>query len=115
MTWWSRLRVVAALLLSAAAVGGSPALASEPQPIVHEDPICAFDGTACVGTIHFVSRGEWLWKIARAEMVRQGASSRDVPAVRRYVAKIYLVNRAVIGHNPNRLRIGARLILPSVR
>jgi nucleoid-associated protein YgaU len=83
--------------------------------VVHEDPVCAFDGTACVGTLHVVARGEWLWKIARAELVRQGHSSRNAADVRAYVAKIYATNRPAIGRDPHRLRTGTRLVLPPAR
>lgn len=79
------------------------------------DPVCALDGRACLGTVHQVKSGEWLWKIARAEMLRQGTSSSSATAVRSYVAKVYRVNAAVIGRDANRLRVGTRLLLPPVR
>jgi nucleoid-associated protein YgaU len=115
VTSWSRLVVVASLLVLLPVGGATPALAEQAQPVVHEDPVCAFDGTACVGTLHVVARGEWLWKIARAELVRQGHSSRNAADVRAYVAKIYATNRPAIGRDPHRLRTGTRLVLPPAR
>ncbi|MCU1671891.1 MAG: hypothetical protein JWN77_4 [Frankiales bacterium] len=91
------------------------AVRAGPGPVVVSDPLCAFDGKACIGRVHRVQRGEWLWKIARAEMARQGLSSRDLGAVRAYANRIYRTNAGVIGADPNRLRAGARLVLPSVR
>jgi nucleoid-associated protein YgaU len=67
------------------------------------------------GTVHVVRRGEWLWRIARVELARQGLGNRNPSVLRRYVAAIYVRNHDVIGQNPNHLRVGTRLILPPAR
>lgn len=63
---------------------------------------------------HVVARGEWLWQIARAELAVQ---SRDVrapspAAVQRAVRRLYALNRAAIGPQPDRLEVGTRLRVP---
>jgi nucleoid-associated protein YgaU len=81
---------------------GTRALSSPPPP---EPPSPPGEQT------HAVVRGEWLWKIARAELRARGpAPSRK--AVARAARTIYAANRAAIGRNPNRLRPGTVLVIP---
>lgn len=61
--------------------------------------------------IRTVTRGEWLWAIARSELGLQGRPSSN-RAVGRAAKLIYQANRAGIGRNPNRLRPGIRLVIP---
>ncbi len=100
--------VLAAVLTTASTAhaehGGEP----DRTPIVVTDPVCAFDGSNCAPTTHVVRRGEWLWKIARTQLRREGrpTTSRHVGALARI---IYADNAAIIGRNPTRLRVGQRL------
>jgi hypothetical protein len=57
--------------------------------------------------IHVVAEGEWLWRIARVELVGAG----DVE-VHRYADAIYRANRTAIGPDPDLLQPGLVLVLP---
>ncbi len=83
-----------------------------PVPSSHGDPLCAFDGTNCEpqSSTHQVRQGEWLWKIARTKLARQGKSTAT-PNVRKIADMIYADNRRIIGPNKNRLRVGQRLTI----
>jgi hypothetical protein len=64
-------------------------------------------------TTHVVRRGEWLWSIARAELVARLVNASPT-AVRRYADLLYARNRAAIGPNASRLRVGTVLVLSTV-
>ncbi|MCA1823949.1 MAG: LysM peptidoglycan-binding domain-containing protein [Frankia sp.] len=70
---------------------------------------------------HVVARGEWLWQIARNELLVQDTREnyyRYYPtdrAVARAARRIYRLNRGTIGRNPSRLRPGMRLRIPRLR
>lgn len=77
----------------------------------------AADATPCVGcgpSSHVVQRGEWLWKIARADLAQRGIYSGNQAYVRARANAIYRANRALIGRNPNRIRPGMVLVLPDL-
>jgi hypothetical protein len=57
--------------------------------------------------VHVVAPGEWLWRIARIELVSAG----DVDA-HRYADAIYRANRALIGPDPDLLQPGMVLVMP---
>jgi hypothetical protein len=63
------------------------------------------------GRTHVVAPGEWLWRIARAELAAHGHPT-DAPRVRRYAEVIWWVNRAAVGPDPDVLRPGTELLLP---
>ena len=58
-----------------------------------------------------VRRGDWLWKVARDAL-----DARRLPSTSRtvhlYADRLYDANRAVIGPDQNRLRVGTILLLP---
>lgn len=63
---------------------------------------------------HVVARGEWLWQIARSELIVQGQEfpQPSAAAVQRAVRRVYAANRAAIGPRPDRLQVGTRLRIP---
>ena len=79
------------------------------------DPICALhpNDSYCADKNYQVQRGDWLWKIARKNLVAHGFGTKDLRVVRSHANAIYAKNRAVIGSNPSRIRPGMRLVLPS--
>ncbi len=63
---------------------------------------------------HVVARGDWLWQVARTELVVQGrtfARPSDA-AVARAVRRVVAANRRAVGGDPDRLRVGTRLTIP---
>lgn len=63
---------------------------------------------------HVVAHGDWLWQIARTELVVQGQTSArpSDAAVQRAARRLREVNRRTIGPDPDRLRAGMRLTVP---
>ena len=99
-----RMTVVTTLLSGQLIAVGGIAAAAEPTP-------------PCVGcgpSSHVVQRGEWLWKIARADLAQRGINSGELSFVRSRANAIYNRNRALIGPNPNLIRPGMRLVLPDL-
>lgn len=97
-----RMTAIAGLLCGQAVFGAGAAQAHSITP-------------PCVGCgpeVHVVQSGEWLWKIARADLAQRGINSGELSFVRSRANAIYAANRDVIGSNPNRLRPGMRLVLP---
>ena len=63
---------------------------------------------------HVVARGDWLWQVARTELIVQGptfARPSDA-AVQRAARRLYLANRSAIGADADRIRVGMRLSVP---
>ena len=63
---------------------------------------------------HVVARGDWLWQLARTELVVQGRSFArpSDAAVQRAARRLHEANRRTIGADPDRLRAGMRLTVP---
>lgn len=105
------MRAVSKLTLGLAIVFG---LASMPVSAVASEAtrhqVAPVNDGGGADTIHLVQRGESLWRIARRQLLHEGGSSRNRAVVAR-VLEIYADNRGLIGENPNRLRIGQRLVL----
>ncbi|MCU1462953.1 MAG: hypothetical protein JWO37_3028 [Acidimicrobiales bacterium] len=62
---------------------------------------------------HTVVRGEWLWKIARRDIQDRGLPASPI-LVKARADYLYGLNRAAIGSNPNRLRVGMELVVATV-
>ena len=61
---------------------------------------------------HVVVRGDWLWRIARAELTAQSVTAPSATAVERAARLLHRANRRVIGPDPDRLQVGTRLVVP---
>jgi hypothetical protein len=62
-------------------------------------------------TVHIVERGECLWSIARQHL-RSTDSRADLAATARFVRRLYVTNRTVIGSDPDLIFPGTALIDP---
>lgn len=63
---------------------------------------------------HVVARGDWLWQLARTELLVQGRTFTrpSDAAVQRAARRLYEANRRVIGADPDTVRLGTRLMVP---
>ena len=66
---------------------------------------------------HVVVRGDWLWRIARTELLAQSGTARSgtapsAAAVERAARLLHRANRRVIGPDADRLQVGTRLVVP---
>lgn len=63
---------------------------------------------------HVVARGDWLWQLARTELVVQGRTFTrpSDAAVQRAARRLHEANRRTIGPDPDRVRVGLRLTVP---